>query len=502
MKRGNLKIILFFSFVFLNFTCIASSAGEIRLTIDDAVSLALEKNLNLKLQKNKVTVRQGVELIEQGEFDSQFETGVFSQEQKETSLFTGDEEKEQGTLWNASIRKKFTTGTELALTWENDQIKTDSAFVSLSELHSSSFTVSITQQLLKGNSIEAQTAGIKAAEKYTEAATYLVEDKAAEVVARVKNAYWNLVFTRQNCEVKKLSLKLALELRDETSQKIENGVLAEVEIYQPDAEIARREELLIAAERDIANAEDSLKLLINSQEWHLVIIPDDTPEVMQETPDLETVLMNVLRNRPDIRASELLVDSAEIRSDKAEDDLKPSLALSGTAGMQGDGDDYGDSLDNTFSDSQLNWQVGLIFQIPLGNRASRGALDKAKAELQNARYRDELLRQEATRKAREAVRNTNLALKAIEATRKTSLASKKRLEAEQTKFEVGLATANDVLEFQDSYSQALISEKKALIDLAKARAEVDRVQGFVSFFNKDNNQKISQLSHKIVHKFD
>ncbi len=492
MKPGSLKIILLFIVIIIGWNVTPVSAEEIQLTVDEAVSLALENNLNLKLQKNEVSIGQGVELIEKGVFDSLFEAGVSSQEQRTTSLFTGSEEKEKGTVWNASIKKKLTTGTEIGLIWENETVETDSTFVALDRLYSSAVGISISQQLFKGNSRAVQTTGIRAAEKNTQAATYQVEDQAANLAAQVKSAYWNLVFTRQDIEVKELSLKLAKNLRDETSRKIESGVLAKVEIYQPDSEIARREELLIAAERDIANAEDKLKLLLNSQDWQVLINTEDIPEINSDRPDFEKVLENVLKNRPDIKASDLLVESAEIRKSKAEDDLKPSLVLNGAAGMNGDGDNYSDSVDDSFSDPKFSWQVGLTFQVPLGNRTSKGSLAAARAELLNAKYRAEMLRQEVTRSAREAVRNVNLALKTIEATRKTSLASQKRLEAEQAKFEVGLATANDVLEFQDSYAQALIGEKRALIDLAKARAELDRVQGIVSFNNRKAEQSVSK----------
>jgi outer membrane protein TolC len=493
MKPGSLKTILLFVVIIIGWDFAPVNAEEIHLTVDEAVSLALENNLNLKLQKNEVAIGQGVELIEKGAFDSLFEAGVSSQEQRMTSLFTGSEEKEKGAIWNVSLKKKLTTGTEIGLIWENDLVDTDSTFVALDKLYSSAIGLSISQQLLRGNSRAVQTTGIRAAEKNTQAAMYQVEEQAANLAAQVKNAYWNLVFTRQDIEVKELSLKLARNLRDETCKKIESGVLAKVEIYQPDSEIARREELLIAAERDIANAEDNLKLLLNSQEWQIPINTEDVPEVNSVRPDLEEVLENVLKHRPDIKASDLLVESAELRKNKAKDNLKPSLALSGTAGMKGDGNNYSDSVDESFSDPKFSWQVGLTFQIPLGNRSSRGSLAAARAELLNAKYRNELLRQEVNRSAREAVRNVNLALKTIDATRKTSLASQKRLEAEQAKFEVGLATANDVLEFQDSYAQALISEKRALVDLAKAKAELDRVQGVVSFNNKNKNQNISNL---------
>jgi outer membrane protein TolC len=166
---------------------------------------------------------------------------------------------------------------------------------------------------------------------------------------------------------------------------------------------------------------------------------------------------------------------------KAKDDLKPFLTLKGSTGLTGIGNDYNDSIESTFSDGDFSWQVGLTLQVPIGNKTSRGDLARAKADLAQARLRADLLRQQTARDAREAVRNVTLAIKTIEAARKTSLAAEKRLNAEQEKFRVGLVTANEVLESQDVYSQALANEKRALVDLAKARAELDRVQGIVSF---------------------
>ena len=153
------------------------------------------------------------------------------------------------------------------------------------------------------------------------------------------------------------------------------------------------------------------------------------------------------------------------------------------ASVNGVDEDYDNALDDTFSEGDFSWHVGLSVKLPIGNRSSRGAFIRARAERDRAKLRAEQLRRNVEKNVREAVRNIKLATKTIEATRKTALASLKRLEAEQTKFEVGLSTANDVLEFQDSYAQALIGEKRALVDLARSRAELDRIQGVVSFRN-------------------
>lgn len=483
MKTGRMPSALAVSLLIVFGRAGAAHGSErtLNLSVDQAVSMALAENLGLQLQKSEVAGAQGAVLLEKGVFDSRLEAGVAAQDQRMTSLMTGEEEKEKGAQWDAAIRKKLVTGTEIGLVWENRRLETDSTLVIFDPSYRSGLAVTVSQQLMKGNSKAAQTAGIRAAEKITAAASHLVENQAADLAAQVKKTYWELAFARQDIEVKELSLKLARNLWEETNSKINNEVLARVEIFQPESEIARREERLIAAEKHLAATEDDLKLLLNNRDWHVSFVPVDVFEIPSREPDLQTVLANALAKRPDILATDLQVDAAGVMVAKAQDDLRPALALVGAAGITGVGDDYQDSLDTALSDPNISWQIGLKLQLPIGNSSSRGLLAKAAAELSKSRARAEILRRDAEKTARSAVREVLLAIKTIEATRKTSLAAEKMLEAEQEKFHIGLATANDVLVSQESYAQALAGEKRALVDLAKAQAELERIQGLVSF---------------------
>jgi outer membrane protein len=74
----------------------------------------------------------------------------------------------------------------------------------------------------------------------------------------------------------------------------------------------------------------------------------------------------------------------------------------------------------------------------------------------------------------------NSPLKAIEATTKTALANRKRLEAEQVKFEAGRATTLDVLIAQQDFSTALSTENRARVAYAQTLAELDRIQGIIT----------------------
>ena len=182
-------------------------------------------------------------------------------------------EEEESAQWSAGLQKKFITGTEVSLNWKNSRFSSTPSTYLLDPAYNSALTLGIRQPLLQGFGIDRQTASIRAAEKNLQAATLLVGTEAANLAAKVKLAYWNLVYAWQEKSVKELSLTLAQRLLEETDAKIKAGKLAEVDIYQPRSEVARREEEIISSERKIGLYEDELKLQMNSKDWHAAIIP-------------------------------------------------------------------------------------------------------------------------------------------------------------------------------------------------------------------------------------
>ncbi|MDH5525086.1 MAG: TolC family protein [Desulfobulbaceae bacterium] len=459
------------------------------LGVNNAVEIALANNLNLRLQREEVDRNQGGVLVEKGEFDAILAAELMSQEeQKMSPVAIGSPQQETFLEWNTSLQKKMTFGSEFSLSWQNNRTDTDSSFTLLNPSYYSGVIFSLRQPLLKGRGVEVQTANLRAARRQVEAEIFLVDSRAADLAAEVKKAYWELVFAGQDIEVKNLSLTLAKKLRDETREKIVAKVMAPVEIYEPESEVALREKLLIQGERAIGAAEDDLKLLLNSNDWGESLVTSDLPQLSGKLPNLEQVLQYALNNRPDIKAADLKIKAAHITVNGARNRTLPSLDLSGAVGVSGTDNTYGNSLDNVSNRSDTMWQVGLVLSVPLGNYSAEGNYRQAKANLAQAEIRAELVRQQVRRSAREAVRDVRLAVKGVEAAEKTTLATMKRLEAEQEKFPVGLATANNVLEAQTAYAEALSSEHRFRAEYAMAMAELDRIQGLITLDKKLGEQ--------------
>lgn len=495
------KIFLIFGAVLTAFSSPGTASAEDieKINLRNAVEQALSNNLNMQLRREDVNAAEGATLAAEGIFDILIEGEASVLSEELTPIAIGGAEREDISQWSAEASKLFTTGTSIVLGWNNRRYKSDGGSLIfpfdtgtdgldadtdtflINPSYNTGLTLGLRQPLLRGFGQDIQTAALRSTQKQLEAATYQVNNEAANLAAEVKIAYWNLVFAWQDIEVQKLSLTLAKKLLDETKAKINAGRLAEVEIYQPQSEVARREEQLISAERAIGTAEDELKLLLNSDRWPTTFQPTDLPATEPVQLDLAAIENNALNSRPDIKAADLLAEAARLDTKRAKDDILPDLALIGGVGLAGTSDTYGDSIDNSLRDPDNLWQVGVSFSMPLQNRIAQGNYRQAKAGYNRAITNAELLRQQIRRAVRTTVRDVQLAIKALEATQKTSLAMQKSLEAEQAKFASGRSTTLDVLTAQEAYSQALSQQNLTKINYAGTLAELDRIQGLVTF---------------------
>lgn len=458
----------------------SQEAKVISLSLAEAVETALLSNLGLQLKQHEVRQAEGTAQAAQGSFSPLLSAEVGATGLQRTPASAAEAETEQTTVWQAGVSKRFTPGTEIDLSLSNNTFDTDAGLLLFDPVYRSGLTLGITQPLLKGRGEEAQTADLQSARRSLEAQTFLVDDEAAALAAQVKNAYWELVFAHRNLEVLQLSLVLAQRLKEETAARIETGSLATIDIFQPESEVAVREQELISGQQLIGSAEDRLKLLINTGDWQTPLQPTEYPDVRPVRPDLATVMEKALANRPDLKAAALQIQAAAWRLKRAENERLPALDLYGLAGLGGTADSFGQAVDNTWSDSDHQWQIGVRFSHPLDTSLADGNYRQAAAVHARSRTSLEMMKQEVRRLARSTVRDIELALKTIEAAKKTTLARQKSLDAEHAKFEAGRSTTLDVLIAQQHYSQALTAEHRARVSYVQVLADLDRLQGIIS----------------------
>jgi outer membrane protein TolC len=97
-------------------------------------------------------------------------------------------------------------------------------------------------------------------------------------------------------------------------------------------------------------------------------------------------MQTALQNRPDISKAIKEMKATSVRLDMAKKDVLPKLDLilsTYVAGLEGDSE-VGKAFGNQFDQGEPGYSVGLLFEVPLGNRAARARSCRRQFEVQKA----------------------------------------------------------------------------------------------------------------------
>lgn len=472
------KLLLFFCASALLHFCSPDSfaAEKLELTLGEAINISLKENLSLAQERINPKIAEGDIIFRKGEFDPNLRLSIsdsFKKREMPYLYIPGAEERVFS--YDAAIEGKINTGTTYELKWNNDRIK--GTGYTLSPYYTSDLTLTVTQPILNGLGKSIQESNLNVARNNLDIARLRFTDRGIEIISDTSKAYWDLAFSRHDLEVAELSLKLAQNLLAEVKAKIDSGLLAPVEIYKAEAEVSLREEALLKAKKIALDAADRLRVVMNLKDWQSELMPVEKTPVLSEIQPVESAIDTAFNNRKDYKQAAIDYKNKEILRKYFDNQKYPDLNIIGSVGLNGLNGTYDNTIDKLSSRDYYSWQFGLSLRIPIGNRAAEGNYLKAKHEEEKSAIALKIIEQKITTEVREAWRSAQLASETIIASKKTRTAAEKRLEAEEGRFKVGMATLNDVLKFQEEYAKALSSEKKAEIDFAKAIVEIERVKG-------------------------
>jgi outer membrane protein TolC len=488
--------------------------NQITLGLKSTLMLGLKNNLNIAFQSyNPQIVGTSIERAK-SEYDTLLKSDFIknrSRQQVGNTLSGGSatEVYQERYNLNTAIQKRFTPGTSAELKLNNEQYKTDLTFQGLVPQYKSELILSLTQPLLKDFGIDIGTSRIRIANLNQQMSAEQFRQSAMDIMYRIELFYWNLYFQNQDLKSKQISLKLAQDLLREIKIKIDAGTLAPVEIYQAEQNVAARQEDIIVSKRRVQDAEDFLKSALNlyekQQYWNVSIIPEDKPDLTEVHPQLDECIQVALEKRPDFIMSKLDIKATNIQVKYTRNqtlpriDLVGSIGTSGIAGRptsssglyggildtligtqknpySGHWDDVYDSLG---SRDYYSYVIGLKLEIPLENKLARSNYTQAK--LQEAQALTQLKLREVTiiNEVRDSVREVETNLQRQVTARAILKFSQETLAAETKKYEVGMSTQRDVLDFQDRLQKAMSNLALTESDYARSVSNLARVKGIL-----------------------
>lgn len=488
----------------------SAHAAERPLTLEEAILFALEKNEDIFIEREVLRSADSALTQARGAYDPLFELETLWRQTTEpvNSAFSGAPEGElaptrEVTEAAATLSKRLSTGAELGLRARSARASTDASFDLLSPAWDSRLGVELRQPLLRGRAIDPERLALRVAAADQRRALASLHREVIDTVAAVEQAFWMLLATRREVEVRDQAVGLAEEQLGETQIRIEGGTSPETEIAQPRAELERRRGELLAAREAVSRAENALKLLILSDTdetwWSDRLVPVADLEVTVTEVDVAAAMSQALAMRAELEAAQAVVERRQAETDLARDQVRPGLDLVvsydrfGLAGsrnplgeeipglpivvpeaLEGDLDDSFETLaEGEFDDAR----IGFVLSVPLGNRAARAAVEIAESSVRQAEAL--LTRERKTVRAQvlDAAATLETADGRIQAARAARAAAEVQLEAEKERFAAGLSTTFLVLTRQNDLSRARLDELAAITDYRVARTALGRATG-------------------------
>jgi len=463
----------------------ASGENAVRLSLRQAVELALRNNLDISSEKITPRIWDMNIAFERAKFDPSLVLGGLKtrSETPSRSQLEGVPTSISETLsGEAGISGKLMTGGSYHIGFSSSRSESNIQYITINPSYRSGLNFSLTHHLLKGFGWNINRAGIKIAENTKRSYSVGFKGKVMDVVYDVESAYWDLVYSIENLKAREVSLEQAKELLELTKALVRAGKLVSTEILRAEAGVASREEDVIIARGAVKDAEDRLKMVTNMvadpDTWDLEVIPTDRPTFEPvEGFDVSRAVEVALENRPDFLQAEIALENNDISLRSLRNSLLPSLDLTASYSLSGLGPSYDRGIDQLSSRDYNSWSFNISIGMPIGNRSARSLYEKAKLERKRSLLNLEKLKQSIAMEVRRAVRSIDTNSKRVQATKIALELEKQRLKAEEERFRLGVSTSNDVLQAQRDLATAKTNYLKAIVDYRKSLTNLERVKG-------------------------
>jgi outer membrane protein len=479
----------------------------VRLTLDDAVKFALDRNLDIAVQRLNPEIND----IAIASIASVYHPSLTStvSQASQTNTPTSQLQLSSGgggvlsntTLYNGGVAQSVPWGGgsyQVAL--NNSRGTTTSNNALFNPQFQSTWSGIYTQPLLRGFKVDLTRQQLAVTKLNRDISDVQLRATITNTLSNVRNAYWDYVFTAQAVEVAQTSLDLASKLVQDNQTRVEVGTMAPIDVVQAQSEQATRRQALVTAQSTKRTAELSLKRLIVSgtqdTNWNAAIDPIDRPDFRAEPIDIDAAVRRALSERTDIDIARKNIQSNDITLKYLVDQMRPQVDFLGTYGLAGIGGTnfvrntgvlgapvtqvnpggIGDAFSTLFRNQFPRWTAQLNISYPLGVSSQEASVARARVQLNQVQAQMKQIELQVATDVTTAAVNAQSGVEAVQAAQAARELALKKLEAEQSKFEVGMSTNYFVVQAQRDLADAQNTELRQILNYRKALVELERLQ--------------------------
>jgi outer membrane protein len=429
----------------------------------------------------------------------------------------------------------FSTGTTVTAAWDNTRSSSSSPENFFNPSVQSSLTITFQQQLLNGFGFFQNRRNILIAKNNRKLADYVFEQQAITTVTNTINAYWELVYARENVKVEQQAVTVSSKLYGDNKKQLEIGTMAPLDVTRAESELATDRQNLIVAQTVKLQDEQVLKNAISKDPLapsllNVEIIPTDHPNPPEavEAATFEDAVKEAFVKRPDLLQQDLNVKNAVINSQATHQALLPTATLTaqyqsqglagnspivtGTSTTAGSAlvgangqpitvldmngvpvevfepntaevtngvahQGLGNAQSQIFHNQFPNYLVGVNLQLPIRNRAAQATNQRAVLFQRQLETQMQQLKNAAVLDVRNAYIQLTQDRAQVQAASKARELQQQTFDAEQKRYQLGASTVYNVILTQRDLITAQGTELRALANLVEAKANYERAVG-------------------------
>jgi len=405
---------------------------------------------------------------------------------EQLKLSTIEQQKSSSDL-EAGIKIPLRTGGTVSVSSPLENKVNKGKFAS--DEYRSALRFSISQPLLRGAGRQINEASIQIAEYSQQAFQLKTRLQSIRIIAMVDKAYWALYAAWAELDVKSQQFEYANQNLAMVKQRVKEGLTAAVEINRAEIGVADRMEALIVAETNLKLAQRQLRFYMNDiaeeNSSASPLTPSTQPNLLKYEFDRNQLLDDALSGRIELLEQELKLASDLINIDYLENQTLPIFTLDYQYGaLSNTNNSFNNIYQNVFNGEFNNWSVGLKFELPLSNEASKSRLDRAVQQRNQRLLTKNLQTLTVKKEIYDALDYVDQNWQRILTARQQVLIAGLNYDAELKQFNEGLRTMTEVLETLTRLGEAQIKEVRAISDYQIALVDMAYATGTLMGYSK------------------
>ena len=480
----------------------------VRITLDEAVKFALDHNLDIAVQRLNPEISDISYASLRSVYNPALTSQLATQAQANPSTSTiaggataGAQVETGLTTYNGGIAQSVPWGGGgFNVTLNNNRGTTTSLNSLFNPTFNTNWSAQYTQPLMRGFTIDLTRQQLQVNKINRDISDVQLRATITNTLSNVRNAYWDYVFAKQSVEVTQQSVALAERLVQDNQTRVQVGTMAPIDVVQAQAQAATQRQNLVAAQGSVRTTELALKrLIVGGTEdplWNSSLDPVDRPDFRPEAIDVEAAVRRALSERTDLAIAHKNLEVNDVTVTYLSNQLLPQADLVANYGLVGLGGTtlikkgtgvnqevigtipggYADALSSLFHSTYPRWNVTMNFSYPIGQSSAKATVARARVQLNQDQAQLKQVELQVATDVTNAAVTVQSNIERVQAAQAALELAQRQLDAENSKFEVGISTNYLVVQSQRDLATAQNNELQAVLAYRKSLVELERLQ--------------------------